>query len=200
MTIARPVPATTWLLQGLYVVAEIVIGLGVAGYSFADRTISDLGATTSPGRDAMNVVFVVFGCSLALGAWLLRDSRPPGRLATTSLALWLVAGASSVAVGLVPVDLHGDLHGGVAVWVFLAQPLALVLLGLSLLDTHRRFGAATVAVGALSSVGSFGFLVLLDADHGAGAFERLALWPGYLWVSVIAWSVALRARPARPAP
>lgn len=192
--------ATTWRLQGLYVVAEIVIGLQVAGYSFRDDTISDLGATTSPGHAAMNIVFVTFGVSLALGAWLLRAARPPGPLATTALVAWVVAGASSVAVGLTPVDAHPGLHGGVAVWVFVAQPLALVLLGLSLRDTHRRFGWATVAVGAASLVGSLGFLVLLDADHGAGAFERLALWPGYLWVTVIAWSRAAPGLPARPGP
>ncbi|WP_182378378.1 DUF998 domain-containing protein [Nocardioides sp. WS12] len=184
----RPFPATTWLLQGCYVVAEVVIGLNVTGYSFVDDTISDLGATTSPGHAAMNVVFVVFGVSLGLGAWLLRDSRPPGRLATASLVLWIVAGISSVAVGLTPNNLHPGLHGGVAAWVFVAQPLALVLLGLSLRERHRRFAAATVAVGVASFVGSLGFLVLLNADHGAGAFERLALWPGYLWVTVLAWS------------
>ncbi|MCX6398889.1 MAG: DUF998 domain-containing protein [Propionibacteriales bacterium] len=200
MTGPRSIPATTWLLQGLYVVAEIVIGLQVSGYSFVDDTISDLGATTSSGHTAMNAVFVAFGCSLALGAWLLRDSRPPGLLATTSLALWLAAGASSIAVGLVPVNVHSELHGAVAVWVFVAQPLALVLLGLGLRGTHRRFGWATVAVGAVSLIGSFGFLALLDADHGAGAFERLALWPGYVWVTVIAWSGAVRARRGHPAP
>lgn len=195
MTRVRTIPATTWLLQGFYVVAEVMIGLqAAAGYSFTDDTISDLGATTSPGHGAMNAVFVVFGCSLALGAWLLRDSRPPGRLATASLALWIVSGASSVAVGLTPVDLHPGLHGGVAVWVFVAQPLALVLLGLSLRERCGRFGAATVAVGVASFIGSLGFLVLLDADQGAGAFERLALWPGYLWVTVIAWSARIASQ------
>lgn len=188
MSVTRAVPATTWALQGLYVVAEVAIGLQVAGYSFVDHTISDLGASTSPGHDAMNVVFVGFGFSLALGAWLLRGSRPPGRLATVSLGLWIVAGASSIAVGLTPVDLHPDLHGAVAVWVFVAQPLALVLLGLSLRAGHVRFGWATVAVGVLSAVGAIGFLLLLRADSGAGAFERLALWPGYVWVCVIAWA------------
>lgn len=192
MSGVRSFPATTWALQGLYVVAEIAIGLQVAGHSFVDDTISDLGASTSPGHEAMNVVFVVFGFSLGLGAWLLRGSRPPGRLATVSLGLWVVAGASSIAVGLTPVDRHPDLHGAVAVWVFVAQPLALVLLGLGLRAGHPRFGRATVAVGVLSAVGAIGFLLLLRADSGAGAFERLALWPGYLWVCVIAWTARVR--------
>lgn len=146
----------------------------------------------------MSVVFVLFGLSLALGAWLLRRVRPPGALATASLVLWLVAGASSVAVGLTPVDVHPDLHGAVAVWVFAAQPLALLLLGLSLRTTCPRLGWNTVAVGAVSAVGSIGFLLLLDAESGGGAFERLALWPGYLWVSVIAWSTRGRRAAGEP--
>lgn len=207
MIAARAVPATTWALQGLYVVAEVVVGLRASGgYSFVDHTISDLGATTcrtleggarvcSPWHVAMNVAFVAFGVSLALGAWLLRRARPPGRLATASLVLWIVAGAGSVAVGLIPVDRHPDLHGAVAVWVFVAQPLALLLLGLALRAAHPRLGWGTVAVGVVSALGSLGFLILLHDDSGAGALERLALWPGYLWVSVLAW-VAHGRRPA----
>lgn len=200
---------STWLLQWLYVVAEVAIGLKAsANYSFADHTISELGSTTcrvvdstpgeicSPWHAGMNVTFVYFGFSLALGAWLLRRSRPPGALATTSLVLWIVSGLSSIAVGLVPVNQHPELHAGVAVWVFAAQPSALILLGLSLRFRHRRCGWATIAVGALSAVGSVGFLALLDSASGSGAFERLALWPGYLWVSVLALA-ALRRGPSR---
>lgn len=208
MIARRPVPsipATTWALQAAYVVAEVVIGLrATGGYRFADHTISDLGATTcrvlagpaggevvvcSPWHDAMNVVFVGFGVSLALGAWQFRRSRPPGRLADASLVLWVAAGASSVAVGLTPIDVRPDLHAAVAVGVFVAQPLALVLLGLALRSTHPGVGRSTLALGALSAVGSVGFLLLLHADTGAGAFERLALWPGYVGVCIVAWCV-----------
>lgn len=205
----RP-PATTWRLQGLYVVAEIVIGLQASShYAFGDHTVSELGSTScrvvdgsgidvcSPWHDAMNLTFVVFGLSLALGAWLLRRLRPAGRLATSSLVLWIVAGLASTGVGLLPVNEHGGLHAAVASVVFLAQPTALVLLGLALLRAgsaaYPRFAAATLAVGVLSAIGAIGFLILLRAEHGAGAFERLALWPGYLWVTVVAWS----ARAAR---
>lgn len=208
---SRWFPATTWALQGLYVVAEVAVGLRARpGYSFRDHTISDLGATScrvldggtvpvcSPWHTAMNLAFVLFGVSLALGAWQLRHARPPGGWATVSLGLWILAGASSVAVGLTPLDRHPDLHAAVAVWVFAAQPLALVLLGLSLRSTRPRLGASTLAVGAVSIVGAVGFLLLLHSDTGSGAFERLALWPGHLWVTVLAWLAWLDRPGERP--
>lgn len=182
--------------------AEVVIGLRAsANYSFADNTISELGSTScrmldgatepvcSPWHVGMGITFVYFGLSLALGAVVLRKHRPAGPLATASLVLWVVSGCSSIAVGLVPVNLHPGLHAAVALWVFAAQPLALLLLGLSLLPGHRSLGAMTVAVGSLSAVGSIGFLALLGSPTDSGAFERLALWPGYLWVSVLAFAV-----------
>lgn len=197
-----------WLFQWLYVVAEIAIGLKAsANYSFVDHTISELGSTScrfvdgtpeqicSPWHFAMSITFIYFGSSLALGAIVLRRARPPGALATASLALWIVSGLSSIAVGLVPVNLHPGLHTAVAVWVFAAQPLALVLLGLSLRPAYRRLGGMTILVGALSAVGSIGFLLLLGSATGGGAFERLALWPGYLWVSVIAFAALRRDAP-----
>jgi hypothetical membrane protein len=211
---SRSLPATTWALQASYVVAEVAVGLRASGgYSFVDHTVSDLGATTcrpleggsgatlvvcSPWHTAMNVAFVLFGLSLALGAWQLRRLWATGRLGDASVALWVLAGASSVAVGLTPIDVQPDLHAAVAVGVFVAQPLALVLLGLALHPTRPGLGRASVAVGALSAVGSIGFLLLLHADDGAGAFERLALWPGYLWVCVLAWSLGVRRTAAEP--
>lgn len=198
-----------WLFQWVYVVAEVVIGLHAStNYSFADHTISELGSTScrlvdgsreqvcSPWHLGMGITFVYFGASLALGAVVLRKHRPPGSLATASLALWVVSGLSSIAVGLVPVNLHPGLHTAVAVWVFAAQPLALLLLGSSLIPGHRALGQSTVVVGAISLIGSCGFLMLLDSPTGSGAFERLALWPGYVWVSVLAFAVVYRSQKA----
>ncbi|MEJ7634348.1 DUF998 domain-containing protein [Aeromicrobium sp.] len=187
------------MLQPLYIVLEIVVGLQAsADYRFADSTISDLGNTAcrvirgdtlcSPWHSVMNVGFVYFGCSLAIGALLLGSRILPGRAGAAAVLLWCTSGLGSVGVGLIPVNEQGGLHGLVALPVFLAQPAALLMTGVSLRAARRRFAKTTVAVAAISAAGVAGFfaLVLVDGSAGLGGWERLALWPGYAWVSVIA--------------
>jgi hypothetical membrane protein len=106
------------------------------------------------------------------------------------VAAWCVSGIGSIGVGLVPVNEDGTLHGLVALPVFLAQPVALLLVGLSLWATRPALARATLVVAALSAAGVVGFAAILVADGsaGLGALERLALWPGYVWVGVVAVS------------
>ncbi|KRC64003.1 hypothetical protein ASE12_04050 [Aeromicrobium sp. Root236] len=141
----------------------------------------------------MNAGFVWFGITLALGALLLGSRVLPGRTGAAAVLVWCVSGLGSVGVGLVPVNEHGALHGLVALPVFLAQPTALLLTALSLRGTRPGLARGTLAVAALSAVGAAGFGALLagDGSTALGGFERLALWPGYVWVAVIA---ALTAR------
>ncbi len=102
--------------------------------------------------------------------------------------MWCVSGLGSVGVGLVPVNENGGLHGLVALPVFLAQPTALLLTALSLWAARPGLARATFAVAVVSAVGVLGFAALLagDGSNALGALERLALWPGYVWVGVIA--------------
>jgi len=183
----------------LYVVLEVVVGLQASrDYRFGDSTISDLGNTScrsvrgdvlcSPWHTVMNIGFIWFGVSLALGALLLGSRSLPGRTGAAAVVVWCVSGLGSVGVGLVPVNEHGGLHGLVALPVFLAQPAALLLTALSLRATRPGLARATLVVAVLSAAGVVGFAALLagDGSTGLGGFERLALWPGYVWVGVIA--------------
>lgn len=166
-----------------------------ADYTLAGSTVSDLGNTScrtvrgdllcSDWHTAMNLAFVWFGATLALGALLLGRRILPGRAGRTSVVLWCVSGAGSIAVGLVPVNENGGLHGLVAAPIFIAQPAALLLMGIA---QQRREARATYAVAAVSAIGVVGFfaIVATGGAAGIGAFERLALWPGYVWVSVVA--------------
>ena len=176
-------------------------------YGFVDSTISDLGNTScrmirgdvlcSSWHGLMNAAFVWFGCSLVIGALLLGRRLLSGRTGSAAVALWCVSGLGSIGVGLVPVNENGDLHGLVALPIFLAQPVALALTASSLGPRLRSLAPHTYVVAALSAVGTVGFatLVLTDGSTGMGALERLALWPGYVWVSVIALTSLRTARP-----
>ena len=167
-----------------------------ADYSFAGSTVSDLGDTAcrqvrgdvlcSPWHAGMNVAFVWFGCTLVIGALLLGTRRLPGRAGTAAVVAWCVSGAGSIGVGLFPVNEDATAHGLVALPIFVAQPLALLLMGMSLRAARPRTATATFVVTALAATGSISFGLLVGDDvAGIGAWERLALWTGYVWVSVV---------------
>lgn len=189
-------PTTTisyaaWLAQPGYLAAEVVLALlaGV-GYSLADDTISALGtgcaAAAATGCSqaplAMNLAFVGFGALQAVGAIPLL--LEPGARPRTVGWLWVVAGVFSIGVGLAPVDTHPTLHSLVALPVFVAQPLA-VLLHARWLTTGGLRVAGTV-LGVAAILGAVAFGGLLGAQAWSGAAERLAVWPAKLWLPLAA--------------
>ena len=166
------------LVRPAYVVVELLVAAATTGrYSLRDDTVSDLGAarcspvSCSPWHDLMNGTFVVVGLLLALGAVALAPQL--GRAVT---ALLVVAGLSTVATGLAPVDGDGTLHALAASPLFVCQPLALLLLGGRLRRPHPRVAGALLLTGSTSAAAAVGFLLVGDGV-GAGLLERLALWP-----------------------
>lgn len=168
-----------------------------ADYSFASSTVSDLGDTAcrqvrgdvlcSPWHAGMNAAFIWFGCTLVVGAVLFGRRHLPGRLGTAAVVLWCVSGLGSIGVGLFPVNEDPSAHGLVALPIFVAQPLAVLLMGLSLRAARPGLARGAFVVAALSTVGAAGFGLTVGTDAAVlGALERLALWPGYVWVSVFA--------------
>jgi hypothetical membrane protein len=212
-----------WLAQPGYLVVEVCAALSTGVlYTLRDDTISALGTTcTYPAAVAtsastvgagegcssapwvMNAAFVVFGLLQALGATAL--VRRGGRWAVVG-GLWLVAGLGSVGVGLLPVDTHPTAHALVALPVFVAQPLALLLH--PRLVAGRTVRMAGWVLAAVSLLGAVVFAVLLGRWEWVGAAERAAIWPAKLWLPLAALAAAAagprRARPgahpgARPA-
>jgi hypothetical membrane protein len=201
---SRTLGYAAWLAQPAYLAAEagLAVTAGV-GYSLRDDTISALGTACDPGEVgcssaplAMNVVFVLFGVLQAVGAFpRLRDRRSEALVGW----LWVVAGLGSVGVGLLPVDTRPTAHALVALPVFAAQPLALLLHArLQPPGAVRRAGLllATVAL-----VGVACFVALLGHDQWVGLAERAAIWPAKLWLPLVAVATAGRLRPEpRPGP
>ncbi|QIK65687.1 DUF998 domain-containing protein [Nocardioides sp. HDW12B] len=169
--------AALWAVRPVYVAIELAVaGLTTGSYSVVDDTVSDLGALScsadfcSPAHALMNGTFMGVGALLAGGALLLAPRT--GRSVTTLL---VVSGLSSVATGFAPVDVDGRLHALAATPLFVCQPVALVVLGRRLRASRPRTSRALVVTGVITAAGAVGFIA--GGDTGAGAWERLALWP-----------------------
>lgn len=146
----------------------------------------------------INSSFVVFGVLLAVGALLLRTELPSGAAARTSVVLWVIAGLSSIATGLVPLDQHLALHAVVSFPVFLAQPLAILTTAWAV-PGHPGLARSGLAVGLVTLAAALAYLGAPATSDVGGLLERLALWPGYLWLPVLAVAVVRRRPPPRPA-
>lgn len=185
--------AALWSLRPLYILVELFVVAATTGeYHLADDTVSDLGAVAcsrehcSPRHELMNGTFVATGLLLALGALLLA-----ARLGAVVTLLLVVAGLSSMATGLAPVDRDATLHALAAAPLFVCQPVALFLLAVALRTRHPRLAGALVVTAVLTAAAAVGFVL---EDAGAGVLERVALWP------VIVALAAVAAVMIRPAP
>ena len=179
--------ALALLVRPLYIATEIVVAAATTGgYSFVSDSVSRLGevscsaAYCSPRHELMNGSFIGFGVLLAVGAVLL--SRSLGRWATVLL---VVAGLSSVATGLAPLDQDATLHALAATPLFMAQPVALLVLGARSWGDQPRLASVLISSGVVT--GAAAVLFVLGGGAASGALERLALWlflvtlAGYAW-------------------
>ena len=203
------IAAVLMLVQPLYIVCELLVAAAVATpYSLRDNMISDLGAVSctqiaypagpvevcSPWNPLLNGAFIAFGLALIVGAVLLPRAWRPGRLGAAAAWCWVVAGASSIGTGLVPLDVDLELHSLVSLPVFLAQPVALLLQGLAL--RGRALGTCALVTAAVSLVGTIGLFAVTMLATWGGLFERVSLWPAYLWLGALG-ALALRRRETR---
>ena len=189
-----------------YAVAQIVAAAAWARpYSLKNNYISDLGNTAcgmfhvphgtpyyvcSPSHALMNASFIVFGILTIAGAVLLQRIWPAGRLARWALILWILSGLGKIIVGLVPENTHIGLHLIGALNVPLGS-VAILLLSLAIRPARRALSTTGIVVAVVGLAGS----VLSTAGQyagssayiglGVGGTERLASYPGSLWMLLI---------------
>lgn len=198
-------------MQPAYVLVELLVAAAAsAAYSLRDDTISALGMLTcAPGHGAslvdvcspwhvgMDAAFVVFGVLRAAGAVLLRPRIGPGGWGGAAMALWVVSALAAAVVGLVPVDQQPAWHVVAALPVFVLQPLAVLVTAEALRRSggvSRAVAGSGLAVGALTFVAAAGFGLRLGASSWVGGLERLALWPAYPWLAVVAVALVPASR------
>lgn len=190
-----------------YAVAQVVSAAAWhPSYSWKNDFISDLGNTAcgmfavphgtaayvcSPRHDVMNASFVVAGVLTVAGTLLLRRSWwPARRLTRVGLALLLVSGVLKVLVGFAPENTSIDLHL-LGAFNLPLQSVAILLLSLAVVQRHRAvalFGLTMAVVGLIGSVLSTAAQYAgsgADLGIGNGGMERLAGYPGNVWLLVI---------------
>ncbi|WP_193614955.1 DUF998 domain-containing protein [Nocardioides lijunqiniae] len=180
-------PARAWgawllLSQPVVIAVQLLVASRWPGFDHVRDTVSDLGSQASPAHVLMNVSFVVIGGALAAGAVLTAP-----HLGRVPAGLLLVSGVGSLAVGLAPVDTAPGWHTAVALPVFVAQPLALLLLGAPRRGT--TLGRELLVAGVVAAAGSTAFGVTLALDTSGGLVERFALWSCHLGVALLGYAV-----------
>ena len=169
-----------------------------SAYSIIDDTVSDLGALgrwyvySSPAHALMNATFGGVGLLLAGGALLLAL-----RTVYSVAALLVVSGVSSVATGLAPVDVDpGAARRGRHPALRSVSPSPC---SCSRGSCGRRTVVQRPALLATSVVatGTAAIGFIASGDSGAGAWERLALWPVIVALAAAAPAVADVRRPVR---
>lgn len=185
---AAQLGAVALLLRPTYIATEFITGAATTGgYSFVSDSISKLGEVgctegyCSPRHEVMNGSFMAYGVLMAGGALLL--AKPLGPWVT---GLLVVSGVSSYATGLAPLDQGAMLHTIAATPLFIAQPLALLLIGHRLREDRPRLARALLATGLVTVAAAVGFILSGD-QRAAGALERLALWPVLFGLAGFAW-------------
>lgn len=181
--------ALALLVRPVYIATEFVVAAATTGgYSFLSDSVSRLGevgcsaAYCSPRHAVMNGSFIGFGALLVGGAALL--SRALGPWVT---GLLLVSGLSSVATGLAPLDQNATRHAIAATPLFVAQPVALIVLGVRVRNDRPRLARALLAAGVVTGAAAVSFGLSGDGP-ASGALERLALWPVLVGLAGFAWT------------
>lgn len=191
--------ALALLVRPAYIAIELVVAAATTGdYSVVADSVSRLGevgcsaAYCSPRHELMNGAFLIFGALLAGGAVLLARSLGPW-----ATGLLVVSGLSSVATGLAPLDQDATLHAIAAAPLFVAQPIALVLLGARCRNDRPGLAWALLTAGAVTAAAAALFLFSGDGPT-SGALERLALWPVLVAVAGFAWTQLPRRDQSTP--
>jgi hypothetical membrane protein len=192
-----------WIVATVqYFVAQIAVAAHwrTVPYSWRDNYISDLGNTEcgdfmatyvcSPLYGMMNASFIVAGLLTIAGLGLLRSIWPDNGMATVGVLLWILTGAGKVLVGVAPENENLGLHM-IGVLNLPLGSVAILLLALTVRHTRLgMFGIVCAAFGLLGTAMSLFAPELL----GVGGAERLAGYPGDIWVFVVGAAALLPRR------
>jgi hypothetical protein len=166
-----------------------VAGTVTQGYSPIDDAISDLAAVDAPTHVTMTTGFVVFGVGLVAFGLALRHSLGGGA--------WIAAiatGACTIAVAATPLGgWSGDsVH---ATFAGLGYAAIVLLPALAAPEFAARGRTGWSRAAWLIAVAAAGCLVASTFGPGHGAWQRLGLTLGDLWIIGTAVALATASGP-----
>lgn len=178
-----------------FVSAWAIGGMRMPDYSSVHDAISRLAAIGSPERALMTTGFVVYGVAVASGGLAVRSS-----IISRAWPAVVVNGLATLAVAALPLDVSaaGDQAHGVAATVgYVSLALVPALAAGPLAASGRRRAAAVSVVASVAIGVCLALTVVSDAN---GAFQRIGLGIGDVWLVVAGLSlVTARSASSRPA-
>lgn len=203
---APRVAAIALLVQALALPAELLaMAASRAPYDPVAQTISDLGARSctaigypsgpvevcSPLHVVLNGSWVLSGIALVVAALgLARMPSPAGRPArAAAVALLVVMGVSTVACGLIPLDVDLAWHSLVSLPAILLGPAAAALTLACWWSRQPSRGRRRLCwlLGALPTLAAVAMLLVLDGLGVMGLLERIAVWVPLLALGALGW-------------
>lgn len=165
---------------GLFILAWVVGGFVVVGYSPIEDHISALAAVNASSRFVMNLGFAAYVLGVGSASWPLRMVIGNGASVALFLNALLVLGVLLTPDGLS--STADFLHGGFAFLIYLTLALVGPLAALS----FRRNGLVEWAIGSLlvGVVTSLSLWFSL-AEANSGLFQRIGLTTTDLWLMVV---------------
>lgn len=158
----------------------MIAGAMAPGYSQGANAISDLGVIPQTAT-LFNASVIAMGILTATGGFLLA----PRLRRRWVVALFALAGAGAIGVGLAPVEISPRTHEWLALAAFLGFTLLPAACARSLVGWMRPISiVATVLGTGYLAVIIFGTRVdgSVFGDIGLGGAERMVIYPALLWM------------------
>lgn len=182
-----------WVLGLQYFVAQVITARAwPRPYSWSTDMISDLGNTAcgyygqryvcSPQHGLMNASLILLGITMAVGALLIYQEFKESKATLLCFLLMAVAGIGAMMVGLVPENVHVNIHGAAAFMALAVGNFSIVLLSLVLHKANIYLRTFTFVLGAASLSALAMFFSGRYFGLGAGGMERLASYPQTIWL------------------
>ena len=186
----------------LFVVASIIGGLQIEGYSFTGQYISESFSEGLPNVAFLRHMYIVSGCLLLLFGVTAPNVLKLSKVAKSSFYLFgIFYGLGTVTVALFPCDfgcptalesssLSQLVHNASASFAYMVVPVCLLIVGFNL--KNRDYFAAGSKVSLICGALSLGFVVLLFNDPSnafVGLFQRIIEGSILFWVIYVSFYI-----------